>query len=137
MIDMEYYFDWKEDIEDLIELREYNRENGGDDPTWSESGEYIDTNEYLDGVLTQICDKYDEDPINFFRFSTMSEFYNLLEQWADSRGESMEDIVRGYWEDGHYVYFVTGSGYDLYDADLLGGTGDGLTRDAFEEFISE
>lgn len=128
-----YY--WKEDIEDIFDLMEENNAHGDGDPFYSGSGEFCDSNEHFWEVLANISDRYGEnDPIGFYRISKTSWLYDLLEEWYDEKEQDMEEMVRGFYDDGSYIFFVTGCNYDIYSADLLGGSADGEAQREFEKF---
>lgn len=51
---------------------------------------------------------------------------HALEAWLkDNYGETLEDAAREYEETGTGFTWEHGGGYDITDADLLGGTGSG------------
>lgn len=109
-------YDWKQDVEDCEDV--------------------LDRDEY-DEIAYYLVEQHpdEEDFINLFRISIYSALYELLEQWYEEQGKNLEDEVRGYFEYGDYVYFVTGSGYSIYSADLLGGSANGRAENEFDEFV--
>jgi len=111
-------YDWKHDVEDCENV--------------------LDRDEY-DEIAYCLVEQHpdEEDFINLFRISIYSALYELLEQWYEEQGKDLEDEIRGYFEYGDYVYFVTGSGYSIYSADLLGGSADGRAEREFDEFVEE
>ena len=60
----------------------------------------------------------------------------LLEKWYGDFDTLMEN-VRGATLEDDRLFFFTGNGYDTFDKDLLGGTGDGRTKEQFENFVHE
>lgn len=56
-----------------------------------------------------------------------------IESWLEGQGKTLGDAVRGirYRKNGSFS-FVTGGGYAIFDADLLGGNGDGRAESKFE-----
>ena len=97
-------------------------------------GEYSeDDPEFEDVVLEE------SDYIGVYRIRTSSALYNLLCEWYEQQGRDITQEVRGYYEDyyGDYMYYVTGCGYDILSADLLGGSANGEARREFDAFVRE
>lgn len=129
-----YY--WKDDIDDVFELESQNNDESGGDVLYSQSGRYNDCNEHFWEVLSEIAELHGEDdPIGFYRISKASWLYDLLEEWYDEKEIEMDEMIRGFFDDGEFIYFVTGCNYDIYSADLLGGTADGEAQREFEKFV--
>lgn len=64
-----------------------------------------------------------------------SELYSLLVKWYDNDEDVLAHSVRSFFEDDDNMYFVTGCGYDIMSADLLGGNADGIARRDFDGFV--
>ena len=60
--------------------------------------------------------------------------WDLIAEWYESRGLDPADHVRDMCGRS-YVCYRHGGGYDHVDADLLGGDGDGRTRDKFVDWV--
>ena len=113
-------YDWRTDVEDCDEV--------------------LDRDEFGEVAYNLVeIHPDEEDFINLFRISTDSALYSLLQDWYEQQGLDMEYSIRGYYEDEYngYVYFVTGSGYSIYSADLLGGSADGRAEREFDKFVEE
>lgn len=67
--------------------------------------------------------------------------YDYINEFYESRGKWPEDYVTNYREFDTLpkkgFSFDHGYGYDYFDSDLLGGNGDGKTRNEFNKFIEE
>lgn len=87
----------------------------------------------FEGVLYDEIDSY----AKLFCIRTNSALYSLLEQWYKDQNLDMTENIRNYYEDayGNYIYFTAGGGYEIFDADLLGGDGSGITQNAFDDFV--
>jgi hypothetical protein len=83
-----------------------------------------------------------EDPMSGARIWEIDpEGADIIFDWLRSQGHEPEDVIREYADEysvmadvpaGH-VQFVTGGGYAIFDADLLGGNGDGRAERKFEK----
>lgn len=73
--------------------------------------------------------------IGLFAVPLDSALYDLLVEWYEDDEELLMERVRDAFTDDENLYFVTGAQYMLYDADLLGGDGNGETQKKFEEFV--
>ena len=77
------------------------------------------------------------DIIGLYRIKMNGALYVLVQRFLSRQGKKLESTVRSaVFEDG-WLYFVTGCGYDILDRDLLGGSGDGLTRAAFDKYVDK
>ena len=83
--------------------------------------------------------------IGLYAVPTNSMLYALLLAWYGSE-EELQKHVRSCFYRNMYVsenatertelmFFVTGCGYDIMDADLLGGNCNGETKRAFNSFV--
>ena len=122
-----YVYNWKDDVED-VEATEAN------DDIWYAVAE---------NMCEKEPDEYGEDPyevmsniINLFKVSKRSRLYKYLLKWYGSE-EKLLDNVRDVYETNDAIYFVTGCGYAIFDADLLGGNADGETERKFNDFVSK
>lgn len=97
-----------------------------------ENGEdYYDV-DYDEAVEEEMC-----DIIGLWAIDTDSKLYDLLLEWYDNSVDKMMKSVRDsfYWE--NYLMFVTGCGYAIWSADLLGGSADGRAEQEFNDFVRE
>lgn len=122
-----YVYNWKDDIED-IEATEAN------DDIWYAVAE---------NMCEKEPDEYGSDPyevmsniINLFKVPKRSRLYKYLIKWFGSE-EKLLSEVRDVYETNDAIYFVTGCGYAIFDADLLGGNADGETERKFDQFVRE
>ena len=84
-------------------------------------------------------DEVDEEidsTINFFRIKKNSTLYYGLKSWYEFINQKMENNIRNFWDQDGYIYFTTGSGYAIYDDDLLNGSGNGETQKRFLNFLN-
>lgn len=68
-----------------------------------------------------------------------SLLHYALRKWHESRGTTLEEAVRDYVEVDRPAgfTFVTGFGYSIWSADLLGGKADGEAQREFEAFLDD
>ncbi len=123
-----YLYNWRDDIED-IEATEEN-----DDIWWAVAEHMCETGNN---------EGYGSDPgevmsniINLFKIPKRSRLYKYLLKWYGSE-EKLMDNVRDVYETNDAIYFTTGAGYSIFDADLLGGNADGQTEREFEKFVDK
>ena len=123
-----YVYNWKDDIED-VEATEEN------DDIWYAVAENM--------CETGNSDGYGSDPyevmsniINLFKISKRSRLYKYLLKWYGSE-EKLQSEVRDIYETNDAIYFTTGCGYAIFDADLLGGNADGNTEREFNKFVEK
>lgn len=65
-------------------------------------------------------------------------FKNALAEWADLHGKSVEEMVRGYVDNGWGSFqMVHGCGYAWMSSDLFGGASDGRAEKEFEKWAEE
>lgn len=117
---------WKDDIEDI----EPTEEN--DDIWYAVAENMVENGDYKGYDVYEVMSNI----INLFKISKDSMLYDYLLKWYGSE-DKLRKNVRDIYETDDAIYFVTGSGYSLYDDDLLGGNGDGLTEKEFDKFIEE
>lgn len=135
-----------EDVSDLIEkMREAYRNESTD----SEEFENME-NALYSSVATTMEKSSDESSeefedrlieemsytIHFYKVSKYGILYGALMAWFRYRGESMNEKIRGFYEDDGNIYFITGTGYDTISSDLLGGEADGELKAEFLEFLN-
>lgn len=123
-----YVYNWRDDVEE-VEATEEN------DDIWY-------------AVAENMCEKgenegYGSDPyevmsniISLWKISKRSRLYKYLLKWYGSE-EKLMDKVRDVYETNDAIYFVTGCGYSIFDADLLGGNADGNTAREFDKFVDK
>ena len=123
-----YTYNWKDDVEDI----EATPEN---DDIWYAVAENM--------CETGNNEGYGSDPyevmsniINLFKISKKSRLYKYLLKWYKSE-ENLLNNVRDVYETNDAIYFTTGSGYAILDADLLGGNADGTTEKKFSAFVDK
>lgn len=98
----------------------------------------------LDDDLDEEADKrvHDEESgiITVGRFRFDSLLAEGLAEWFGCKQYELAGYVRSCWlscdGDYWYFYFVTGCGYDVISADLLGGRGDGVAKHKFVDFLN-
>lgn len=123
----DYNYNWKDDIEE-VENTEANddlvyafAENlMENDPDYAE---YDDPWEIISNI------------ISIWKINKRSRLYDYLIKWYGSE-EEMKKHVRSFYETNDAIYFETGTGYSIFDADLLGGNADGRTADEFGRFVA-
>lgn len=128
-----YVYNWKDDVED-IEATEEN-----DDLWYAVAENIVDKDEYGEYKDRDRDDSIYEvmsNIINLFKISKRSRLYKYLLKWYGSEEELLKK-VRDVYETNDAIYFVTGSGYSLFDADLLGGNADGETEREFNKFVDK
>lgn len=65
-------------------------------------------------------------------------FKNALAEWADLHGKPVEEMVRGYVDNGWGSFqMIHGCGYAWMSSDLFGGSSDGRARKEFEKWAEE
>lgn len=73
--------------------------------------------------------------IHLWRIRTDSKAYGYIAKWYEHIGKDMDESIRDcFYADGS-LFFVTGVGYAIFSADLLGGGSDGRARSEFDEFV--
>ena len=76
------------------------------------------------------------DIIHLWAIDRRSTLFDMLYKWYGSY-DLLEEHVRNMFWSGCNMYFVTGCNYAIFDKDLLGGNGDGTTKDKFLEFVEK
>ncbi len=65
-------------------------------------------------------------------------FQDALKQWAELHDKTIEDMVRGYVDNGYGSFqMLHGIGYAWLSADLYGGDSDGEMRKKFDDWSEE
>lgn len=120
----DYRYDWKKDIKDM---------EGNDDIYYS----------YAENMAEQYPEQYGGDVdsvlqqlICVWKIDKNSKLYDLLLEWYGSEEKLLQE-VRNVWDTDDAIYFETGIGYSIFDADLLGGNADGETERKFDSFVQE
>ena len=124
------YYNWKDDIIDVTDTDDL-------DLFYAVSENVVDKDEYgeyKDRDRDEAINEFMSNIINLFKIEKKSKLYKYLLEWYGSK-EKMLDNVRDVYETSDAIYFVTGSGYSLFDNDLLGGNADGTTEKKFSEFV--
>ena len=119
-----YRYNWKDDIEDM---------ENNDDIFYG----------YAENMAEQYPDQYGPEVddvlsqlINVFKVPKRSRLYKYLLKWYGSEDKLLKE-VRNVWDTDDAIYFETGTGYSIFDADLLGGNADGETERKFNKFVDE
>lgn len=108
------------------------------------------TDENLDiwyAVAENMCETspkdYGDDPqevmsniISIWKISKGSRLYKYLLKWYKTEAKLLKK-VRDVYDTRDAIYFVTGTGYSIFDADLLGGNADGTTARRFDDFVAK
>lgn len=122
-----YNYDWRDDIEEV------GMEEKNDDLVYAFAENLIETDpDYAD---------YDDpweiisDIISIWKINKRSRLYDYLIKWYGSE-EEMKKHIRSFYETNNAIYFETGVGYSIFDADLLGGNANGETARAFDTFVA-
>lgn len=130
-------YDWTDSVHDAL------RELDGTDELYGllykAAGRIVEDNGdgYYDVDRDEAIDEEAADIIGLWYIDEDSRLYHALEDWYGERGEDMAESVRDAFEDRGRLFFVTGVGYAIFDADLLGGNGDGETRREFDRFFGD
>jgi hypothetical protein len=117
------YYDWRADIEDCTDTVDEDTLYRIGERIVEEDGEEDDPIEAVSNV------------ISIWRIDMNSDLYDDLLSWYGNDEENLLRNVRSSVISDGYLYFVTGCGYRIFSADLLGGTADGEAERKFEEFI--
>lgn len=117
------YYDWRADIEDCTDTVDEDTLYRIGERIVEEDGEEDDPIEAVSNV------------ISIWRIDMNSDLYDDLLSWYGNDEENLLRNVRSSVISDGYLYFVTGCGYSIFSADLLGGTADGEAERKFEEFI--
>lgn len=121
-----YYYNWEDDIIE-VEASEAN------DDIWYAVAENMQRTEpeYKDWDVFDIM----SDIICIWKIEKRSRLYDYLLKWYGSEEELLKN-VRDVYDTNYAIYFVTGVGYSIFSADLLGGTADGNARREFDQFVN-
>lgn len=122
-----YVYNWRDDVEE-VEATEEN------DDIWYAVAE---------NMCNKEPDEYGDDPyevmsniISIWKISKRSRLYKYLLKWYGSE-EKLLDNVRDVYDTNNAIYFVTGCGYSIFSADLLGGSADGNAGREFDKFVDK
>lgn len=123
-----YVYNWRDDVEE-VEATEEN------DDIWYAVAENM--------CETGNNEGYGEDPyevmsniISLWKVPKRSRLYRYLLKWYGSE-DKLQSEVRDIYETNDAIYFTTGCGYSIFDADLLGGNADGTTAKKFDDFVAK
>lgn len=121
-----YNYNWKDDIEEVDSSEE------NDDIFYAVAENIQQTDEYYkDWDVFQIM----SDIICLWKIQKRSRLYDYLLKWYGSEEELLAN-VRDVYDTNNAIYFVTGAGYSIFSADLLGGTADGIAEREFDNFVN-
>ena len=122
-----YNYNWRDDIEEVEDTEE------NDELVYAFAENLIETDpDYADyddpwQIISNI--------ISIWKISKKSRLYDYLLKWYGSES-NMKNNIRSFYETNDAIYFETGCGYSIFDADLLGGNADGTTADEFSRFVA-
>ena len=121
-----YNYYWKDDIDEVDAESEAN-----DELFYAVAEHMQETDEYYSS-----WDVYDimSDIICLWKIEKRSRLYDYLIKWYGSEEEMLKH-VRDVYETNDAIYFVTGVGYSIFSADLLGGKADGQAERDFDAFV--
>lgn len=120
----EWYYNWKDDIQEVPDY---------EDDIWYDVAENMiasNQKEYEDYDVWDIV----SDIINLWKIEKRSRLYDYLLKWYGSEAELLNN-VRDVYNTRDAIYFVTGCGYSIWSADLLGGSADGRAEREFDRFV--
>ena len=119
-------YNWRDDIQEV----ENTEEN--DELVYTFAQNLIDT----DPDYADYSDPWEiaSNIIFIWKIDKDSKLYDYLLKWYGSES-NMKKNIRSFYETSDAIYFETGSGYSIFDADLLGGNADGRTADEFSKFV--
>lgn len=128
-------YDWREDIIDIVDDLDIPSDTK-DDLFYRAAERIVVENgiDYYDGDTSDAVMEEMSSIIGLFAVPQDTVLYDLVMEWHGGYDNMMEN-VRNCFEDNENLYFVTGTGYSLFDADLLGGSGNGETVARFDEFV--
>lgn len=122
-----YNYNWRDDIEEVEDTEE------NDELVYAFAENLIETDpDYADyddpwQIISNI--------ISVWKIPKKSRLYDYLLKWYGSES-NMKNNIRSFYETNDAIYFETGCGYSIFDADLLGGNADGTTADEFSRFVA-
>ena len=122
-----YNYNWRDDIEEVEDTEE------NDELVYAFAENLIETDpDYADyddpwQIISNI--------ISIWKIPKKSRLYDYLLKWYGSES-NMKNNIRSFYETNDAIYFETGCGYSIFDADLLGGNADGTTADEFSRFVA-
>lgn len=144
------YYEWRSDICDVTadpydsgERRQsyYWTEEQQEDVRYQAGKRIVEYNgaDYYSCDLEDAIWEEGANIINLWAIATDSTLYELLVKWYGGNIDKLNNNVRnsfvGINNNVEFIYFVSGTGYALMDADLLGGSGDGTTEKEFYDFV--
>lgn len=126
---------WKHDIDDVTDDEDVKRLG------WDL--EDVDNAFYLAGKTIAEYDGEGDplekaaDIIGLYYVSDGSKLSGYLDMWHELHGRDVWDAVRDYTDYKRGFLFVTGTNYDVFSRDLLGGYHDSVrpTKGVFDEFV--
>lgn len=149
-------YDWRDDIkyvsgalrsDNAFEGTSWDIENIIDqvsrnivDDMIAEDPHYYDDIDIDDAVNEQMKDFMPGGSATIWCISPDSRLFELLLEWYDTTDpELMMDSIRQsiFLDEYDEMFFVTGCGYDVMSADLLGGSSDGVASREFDRFVEE
>lgn len=121
-----YNYYWEDDI------LEVDPSSEATDDIWYAVAENIQQTDpdYADWDVFDIMG----DIISIWKIEKRSRLYDCLLKWYGSEEELLKN-VRDVLDTNDAIYFVTGCGYSIWSADLLGGTADGVAKRDFDRFV--
>lgn len=121
-----YNYYWRDDVLE-VEPDESN------DDIWYAVAENIQQTDpdYKEWDVYEIM----SDIICLWKIEKRSRLYDYLLKWYGSE-ENLLKNVRDVYDTNYAIYFVTGIGYAIMSADLLGGTADGNAEREFDQFVN-
>lgn len=122
-----YNYNWRDDIDEVENIEE------NDELVYAFAENLIET----DPDYANYDDPWEliSDIISIWKIEKRSRLYDYLLKWYGSE-ENMKKHIRSFYETNNAIYFETGCGYSIFDADLLGGNADGETARAFDTFVA-
>lgn len=130
-------YNWRDDIYDVIENDLRDREEC--DELFFEAAKKIvednleDDPDYYNDPDDAVYEEA-SDIIHLWAIPFYSTLYDLLVDFLGGEDAVLEN-ARNSFTDNDYLYFVSGTGYDIMSADLLGGKADGIASREFDDFV--
>lgn len=159
MVDLEY-IDYAQKIDkeeyeaatrEKVENKELNKKTEAYSYNWQDDIDEVENTEENDELVYAFAENLMEtdpdysnydDPweiisniIAIWKIEKRSRLYDYLIKWYGSE-EEMKKHIRSFYETNNAIYFETGVGYSIFDADLLGGNADGRTVEKFSKFVA-
>ena len=130
-----YTYNWRDDIEDMTE----DNSEESYELFYRVAENMVDKDEYgeyADRDRDECISEEASNIIGLWKISKRSRLYKYLLKWYGSE-EKLLDNVRDVLDTPNAIYFVTGCGYSIFDADLLGGNANGEKAREFDQFVAE